>query len=113
MITSMPMKSGMALSTSHSHPPVFHGNGFSIYTTGSGYTIQALPSPGHLRVTVNPTQATVDYVSSTNPSGTVNYSYTIDPYISGPTHVLTTAVSPSGGGTISPPAGTHTYAKIL
>ncbi len=31
----------------------FSGSGFGIYSTDSGYTIQALPSPGHLRVTVN------------------------------------------------------------
>jgi hypothetical protein len=55
----------------------FSGNGFNIYSTGSGYTIQALPSPGHLRVTVTPTQATVDYIATT--SGAVNYSYTILP----------------------------------
>jgi uncharacterized repeat protein (TIGR02543 family) len=85
----------------------FSGNGFNIYTTGSGYTIQALPSPGHLRVTVGPTQATVDYVATSG--GAVNYSYTINAGTSEPTHVLTTAVSPSGGGTISPAAGTHTY----
>jgi hypothetical protein len=64
----------------------FSGNGFSIYSTGSGYTIQALPSPGHLRVTVTPTQATVDYVyfptnSQGNPTQDpyVAYSYTIFP----------------------------------
>jgi hypothetical protein len=55
----------------------FSGSGFGIYTTGSGYTIQALNSPGHLRVTVTPTQATVDYIATT--SGAVNYSYTILP----------------------------------
>ncbi len=55
----------------------FSGSGFNIYTTGSGYTIQALPSPGHLRVTVNPTQATVDYIATTG--GTTTYSYTMAP----------------------------------
>jgi hypothetical protein len=55
----------------------FSGNGFSIYSTGSGYTIQALPSPGHLRVTVTPTQATVAYIATTG--GAVNCSYTILP----------------------------------
>jgi hypothetical protein len=53
----------------------FAGNGFNIYTTVSGYTIQALASPGHLRLTVSPSQATVDYVGTS--SGTVNYSYVI------------------------------------
>ena len=56
----------------------FSGNGFSHYTQG-GNTIKVLPSGGHLRVTVTPTQATVDYVYSTNSNGTVAYSYTILP----------------------------------
>jgi len=54
----------------------FSGNGFGYYTTGNGYTIQGLPSPGHLRVTVTPSQATVDYVATS--SGAVTYSYTIE-----------------------------------
>jgi uncharacterized repeat protein (TIGR02543 family) len=85
----------------------FSGNGFNIYSTGSGYTVQALPSPGHLRVTVSPSETTVDYIATTN--GAINYSYTIDAASSDPTYVLTTAVSPSGGGTIDPTAGAHTY----
>ena len=57
----------------------FSGNGFNSYSVGT-YTLKVLPSPGHLRVTVTPTQATVDYVTcapgqSTN--GQVAYSYTI------------------------------------
>ncbi len=80
----------------------FSGSGFGIYTTGGGYTIQALPSPGHLRVTVTPAQATVDYIATTG--GTVTYSYMVEP-----APLLTTAVSPSGGGTITP--ATHTYVK--
>ena len=57
----------------------FSGNGFGIYSNG-GYTIQAKPSPGHLRVTVSPSQTTVDYINSTNTNGSngsVNYTYTI------------------------------------
>jgi hypothetical protein len=53
----------------------FSGSGFGIYSGGL-YTIQALPSPGHLRVTVSPTETTVAYVQSSG----VTYSYTIDPY---------------------------------
>jgi hypothetical protein len=58
----------------------FSGNGFSHYTEG-GYTIKVLPSGGHLRVTVAPSQATVDYINSTatGTNGTVAYSYTILP----------------------------------
>ena len=94
----------------------FTGAGFGLYTTGNGYTIQAINSPGHLRYTVSPTQTTVDYIASgttdgskTTVNGASRYSYTIAPYASGTTHVLTTAVSPSSSGTISPAAGGHTY----
>jgi uncharacterized repeat protein (TIGR02543 family) len=76
-------------------------------------TIAMCPSSGHLKITITPELATVEYVRSQgtggcNPSG-FSLSYTIDPYISGPTHVLTTAVDPAEGGTIDPSAGTHTY----
>ncbi len=54
----------------------FSGSGFNIYATGVDYCIQALPSPGHLRVTVSPTEATVDYIGTS--SGAVNYSYEIE-----------------------------------
>jgi Calcineurin-like phosphoesterase len=56
----------------------FSGNGFNDYATGQGYTIKALPSPGHLRVTVAPSQTTVAYVQTNG--GGVAYSYTIDPH---------------------------------
>jgi hypothetical protein len=55
----------------------FTGNGFGLYTTGNGCTIKALPNDGHLRVTVSPSQATVDYIATSNRA--VNYSYTILP----------------------------------
>jgi VCBS repeat-containing protein len=83
-----------------------------IYTTsdhGTYNTIKMLGNSGHLLVTINPTQGTVDYISATNTSGTVNYSYNLAPHVSGPTHVLTTAVNPSGGGTINPAAGVHNF----
>jgi hypothetical protein len=62
----------------------FSGPGFSQYSSGPylRYVIKALNSPGHLRVTVSPSQATVDYVNSTNANGSngsVAYSYTIPP----------------------------------
>ena len=65
--------------------PGMSGSGFSgIYTEGtySEYsTIEILPNSGYLRIAVNPTEATVQYVSSGNYSsnGTVNYTYTIEP----------------------------------
>ena len=76
-----------------------------VYTqgdVGTYNTIKILPNSGHLRITVAPTKTTVDYVSSTPATnGTVQDSYDI--------HTLTTAVSPPGGGTISPAAGTYSY----
>jgi hypothetical protein len=57
----------------------FSGNGFNSYSQ-SIYTLKVLPSPGHIRVTVSPTQVTVDYITSapSQPTnGQVAYSYTI------------------------------------
>jgi hypothetical protein len=53
----------------------FSGNGFNLYSESDPLTIRVLPSPGHLRVTVVPAQATVAYVQSSG----VTYSYTIAP----------------------------------
>ena len=55
----------------------FSGNGFNLYSESDQLTIRVLPSPGHLRVTVSPSQATVDYVQTSG--GGVAYSYTIEP----------------------------------
>jgi hypothetical protein len=55
--------------------PSTTGNGFNLYSESDPYTIRVLPNSGHLRVTVSPSQATVDYVATSD--GTVNYSYTI------------------------------------
>lgn len=52
----------------------FAGYGFNSYSVGT-YTLKVLPSPGHLRVTVTPAQATVDYVATSGAK--VNYSYAI------------------------------------
>lgn len=93
--------------------PGMTGSGFSgIYTEGaySEYsTIKILPNSGHLRITVNPVEATVEYVRS-NQTG-VSHSYTIQPNTPSNTYTLTTAVNPPAGGTINPNAGTHTYAE--
>jgi hypothetical protein len=55
------------------------GNGFGMYTTGDGYTIRALTNCGHLRVTVGPSQTTVDYIRTGESSPTTNGTYTILP----------------------------------
>lgn len=93
--------------------PGWTTSGFSDYVEGDHgtyNTVKILPSTGHLRITITPTLATVDYISSsTSTNGTVNYSYTILPDETTPTYTLTTAVSPGGGGTINPAAGDHIY----
>ncbi|RQW04926.1 T9SS C-terminal target domain-containing protein, partial [candidate division KSB1 bacterium] len=55
----------------------FTGNGFNLYSEANAYTVKVMPSSGHLRVTVTPAQATVDYVRSGGTGGA--YSYTIAP----------------------------------
>jgi len=93
--------------------PSMTGAGFSgIYTVGTYpeyETIAMYPSTGHLRITVTPSQATVDYVRS-NTTG-VSYSYTIAPNTPPVTHDLTIAVDPVGGGTTTPAVGLHTYTE--
>ena len=93
--------------------PAMSGSGFSgIYSEGdhSTYTtIKMLPSMGHLLITVNPSQATVDYISSSSTSGTSNYAYTIEP--AGPSHTLTMVVDPEGSGTTDPAVGDHSYSE--
>ena len=75
----------------------FSGNGFNSYSVGT-YTFKVLPSPGHLRVTVTPTQATVDYVTCAPGQGTngqVAYSYTIAPSSNEPPVAYDQAVNTS------------------
>ncbi len=83
------------------------GLDFTYYKESDPYTERVIANPGHLRVTVNAEETTVQYVRS-NGTG-VSHTYTIEPYISGPTQVLTMAVDPAGGGTTNPAAGTHVY----
>jgi hypothetical protein len=87
--------------------PAMTGYGFSQYYQGE-YTIKVLPNSGHIRVTVSPSQAIVDYIGTA--SGTVNDSYTIQPNIS-TTYNLTMAVTPTGSGMTSPSVGVHSYAE--
>ncbi len=55
--------------------PVLHKASVST-KPASRCAIEALSGPGHLRVTVTPSLATVDYVATT--TGAVTYSYTIE-----------------------------------
>jgi hypothetical protein len=93
--------------------PSMTGSGFSgIYTVGTYDTYQTIsmyPNSGHLRITVAPDKATVEYVRS-NTTG-VSYTYYIAPNVPTVTHDLTMAVDPSGSGTTNPSPGTHTYTE--
>ena len=81
---------------------------FGIYSTG-GNTIWAdsTQGPGHLKVTVGPSQTTVNFIRTgqTSPA----YTYTIAPPAA--THNLTVAVDPAGGGTTDPTVGVHAYTE--
>jgi hypothetical protein len=93
--------------------PTMSGLGFDgIYYEGTytDYsTIRRLASPGHLRIQITPTLATVQYISSSSTSGTVNYTYDIEP--NGPKYTLTTAVDNPSHGSIDPAAGPHSYSE--
>jgi hypothetical protein len=43
-----------------------YGLGFQQYHETDPYTIRVLPNSGHLRVTVSPSQVTVDYIKAFN-----------------------------------------------
>jgi hypothetical protein len=75
------------------------GSGFAgIYTEGDFgdyQTIEVLPNAGHLRITVAPDQATVEYVRSNITE--VSYTYTIEPNAS----VLGTLGDVNGDGAVN------------
>ncbi len=58
-----------------------YGFGFGDYHTTDPYNLAVLPNSGHLRVTVSPSQATVDYVRAFLPgdgtNGQIAYTYSI------------------------------------
>ena len=87
--------------------PAMTGFGFGLYNESDPYTERVLANSGHLLVTVNSSQATVDYIATSG--ATVNYSYPILPESSAATYDLSLAVDPVGGGTTNPGAGVHTY----
>jgi hypothetical protein len=66
------------------------------------------PDAGHLLVTVSPTAGvTVEYVDMND--GTTTTSYNVP--APGPSYTLTTAVSPSEGGTVDPSVGEHVFSS--
>jgi hypothetical protein len=86
--------------------PSMTGSGFSSYYTGTPYIIQVLPNSGHLRVTVAPNQATVDYIKTSD--GSVYYSYTIEPSVVTP-YSLSLAANPVTGGSATDLTGGSPY----
>jgi hypothetical protein len=87
------------------------GLDFNYYNESNEYTERVMTSPGHLRVTVTPTQATAEYVSSSSSAATVNHQFVMQPNTPVDTHDLTVSVSPSGSGTTNPSAGVHAVAE--
>ena len=97
-------------------PPAGTMSGFSgcytqgVHTDPAGsydtISVQSINS-AHLRVSVTSSEATVDLINS---SGSVAYTYNIDPYVSGTTHQLNMAVG-TGSGTTTPSVGAHSYTE--
>jgi hypothetical protein len=82
--------------------PGMTGNGFNLYSESDPYTMEVLPNSGHLRVTVSPDEATVDYVRSDTAVGGINgevtHSYTVEGEPTAVTLASFTA-TPKGGAT--------------
>ena len=78
-------------------PSMENGTGFAgIYNEADSFTIKKLPSAGHLRVSVTPDEATVEYISSNSASsGAVQYTYTIEP--NEPVNTCQGDIEPDGG----------------
>jgi len=87
------------------------GAGFSgIYTEGAYpeyRTVDILPNSGHLRISITPAQATVDYISSNSTAGTIKYSYTILPKNDASEYTITASAGANGSIT---PSGAITVA---
>jgi hypothetical protein len=83
-----------------------YGYGFNLYHESDPYTDVVLPNSGHLRVTVSPSQVTVDYVrayiSGAGTNGEVAYTYTILPSTSTPTPTATDTPLPTDTPTLAP-----------
>jgi hypothetical protein len=74
-----------------------------------------IPNSGHIRVTVSPDEAEIEYIRSYLPgdgtNGEIAHSTTIPANPTGPTYDLTMEANPVSGGTTIPNAGVHTYAE--
>ena len=85
------------------------GGGFGIYHESDPYTERVLSGPGYLRVEVDPSETTVEYVSSAA-NKNVLHSYTIAPSTPVTRYDLVISADPVSGGTTNPSVGTHDYA---
>lgn len=77
-----------------------YGYGFRDYRETDPYTIRVLPNSGHLRVTVSPSSATVDYVRAFLPgagtnNGQVAYTYTMGGATSDAVSVSSLSLNPT------------------
>jgi len=95
---------------------LFQGAGASsqTLTVGPGQTVLWYPDYiANLRAAASIEQATGDSVTMSWTASSASYwaiaAVPINPAPVGPTHDLTMAVSPSGGGSTDPPEGVHTY----
>jgi uncharacterized repeat protein (TIGR02543 family) len=94
--------------------------GYTWEPYGYGYTEDLYPNglmiqnSGHIRITVTPAEATVEYVRSYLPgdgtNGVIAHSFTI-PGGAATTYDLIMAVDPAGGGTTEPAEGVHSYTE--
>jgi hypothetical protein len=92
--------------TSYTWDAYTYGYNENLYT----HATQILPNSGHIRVTVSPTQVTIEYVRAYLPgdgtNGVVADSITIGSPVQ---YELTTTVDPAGSGTTDPAVGVHSY----
>ena len=79
---------------------------FQLYHETDPYTIRVLPNSGHLRVTVSPSQATVDYIraflSGAGTNAQVAYTYSMSPATSTdgtPPAISSVSAAAGSGGT--------------
>jgi phosphodiesterase/alkaline phosphatase D-like protein len=95
-----------------SMPRTSTGMDFNYYSESNEYTERVISSSGHLRVTVGPTQAMVEYVRSGGTGvspGDTSHTFYIEPNTPAVTHDLTMGVSPGDSGTTAPVVGVHSY----
>jgi hypothetical protein len=81
---------------------------FGIYRESDPYTERVISGSGYLRVEVEPSETTVEFVSSAS-NKNVLHTYTIEPNTPVTRFDLTISADPAAGGTTNPAVGTHDY----